>query len=200
MRRRRLLSEPDLTLKQATEVAQSMEAAERNTQQLKGGEASVNSIESATVSDRKGEKCYRCGSRNHSYRECRFKDAECHNCVQKGHIARMCCSKRAVANYKGRGPKKQLSGGRQKTQWVQADRDSESAEDSDFVVYRIRDCAAHPITAQLGINGKQLTMEVDTGAAVSIISESTQKKVLWGIKDWDQCFCDTILCILYATQ
>ncbi|MDD9817031.1 MAG: reverse transcriptase domain-containing protein, partial [Gammaproteobacteria bacterium] len=174
---RRLLSEPDLTLKRAIEVAQSMEAAERNTQQLKGGEASVNSIESATVSDRKGEECYRCGRRNHSYRECRFKDAECHNCGRKGHIARMCRSKRAVA--KGRGPKKQVSGGRQKTQWVQADRDSESAEDSpdDFVVYRIGDCAARPITAQLEINGKQLTMEVDTGAAVSIISESTQKKV-----------------------
>jgi len=40
---RRLLSEPDLRLKRAIEVAQSMEAAERNTQQLKGGEASVNS-------------------------------------------------------------------------------------------------------------------------------------------------------------
>jgi len=57
---------------------------------------------------------------------------------------------------------------------VQADRDSESAEDSsnDFVVYRIGDWE-HNWKSTV----KQLTMEVDTGAAISIISKSTRKKV-----------------------
>ena len=174
---KRLLSEPNLTPKRAIEVAQSMEAAERNTQQLKGGEVSVHSVESATISERKGEvECYRCGRRNHSHRECRFKEADCHNCGRKGHIARMCRSKRVAS--KGKMPKKQAYGGRHRAQWVQADQESESADDSpdDFAVYKVGSCAARPITAQLKINGVQLTMEVDTGAAVSIISERTQKK------------------------
>jgi len=54
------LAKSDLTLKWALEIAQSQEAAERNTQQLKEGDASTFSVESVAVSNRK-EGCYCCG-------------------------------------------------------------------------------------------------------------------------------------------
>jgi len=44
------------------------------------------------------------------------------------------------------------------------------------MVCKIKDREARPITVQLHINGTPLTMEVDTGAAVSIISAQTHKK------------------------
>ena len=45
------------------------------------------------------------------------------------------------------------------------------------MVFKIKDTEARPITVHLHINGIRLTMEVDTGAAVSIVSEQTQKKL-----------------------
>ena len=50
-----LLSKSDLTLKRALEIAQSQEAAERNTQKLKEGDTSTLSVESVTVSSKKRE-------------------------------------------------------------------------------------------------------------------------------------------------
>ena len=61
---------------------------------------------------------------------------------------------------------------------MQADRESDSTDDAleDHMVCKIKDSEARPITVQLHVNGIRLTMEVDTGAAASIISEQTQKK------------------------
>ena len=63
---------------------------------------------------------------------------------------------------------------------MQADAESDSADDTleDSMVCKIKDSEARPITVQLHINGIPLTMEVDTGAAVSIISEQAQKRFL----------------------
>ena len=168
-----LLSKSDLTLKRALEIAQSQEAAERNTQQLKEGDISTLSIESVTVSSKK--ECYRCRGRNHLPWECRFKDVECHHCGRKGHIAKACRSKGEPAKSKS-ARKRAGTGGRAK--WVQADKESDCAEDEleDSMVYKIKDSEARPITVHLHINGIHLKMEVNTGAAVSIISEQTQKK------------------------
>ncbi len=169
-----LLSKSDLTLQRALEIAQSQEAAERNSQQLKG-EAAAFSVESVLGFSQK-EKCYRCGGTNHSSQKCRFKEAECHNCGRNGHIARVCRSKEAPP--KGKALKKSGPGGPRRTKWVQADRESDSADDTleDAMVYKVKSSEARPITVKLLINGTPLTMEVDTGAAVSIISEQTQKR------------------------
>ena len=44
------------------------------------------------------------------------------------------------------------------------------------MVCKIKGCEACPIVVHLHINGIRLTMQVDTGGAVSTISEQTQKK------------------------
>ena len=86
----RLLSESDLTLAQALELAQGMEAAERNAKSLKGTEAVVHKVTAKSSSQ---SPCYRCGHSNHEPSACRFRNATYHFCNKKGHIAPACRSK-----------------------------------------------------------------------------------------------------------
>ena len=98
---KRLLSEASLTLAKAGEIAQGMEAAEKNAKRLQGGEAvhvPVNKViprreKTEGPGWRKQEKpCYRCGRSGHVPSACRFRDATCHKCQKKGHIAKACRS------------------------------------------------------------------------------------------------------------
>ena len=60
-----------------------------------------------------------------------------------------------------------------KTQWLQAEDSSDS--ETELPVLKINSKPSHPIRVEVKINDKLLQMEVDTGAAVSIISEKTKK-------------------------
>ena len=66
------------------------------------------------------------------------------------------------------------------TNWIdtgQQEKDSDT--DSELPLFKIRDSSkvAHPLTVDIEINGRALNMEVDTGAAVSIISKTTYQKL-----------------------
>ena len=117
------------------------------------------------------EACNHCGLTNHKAADCRLKDATCHKCGRKGHIQRACRS--------GRQPQK---GGkfmprrREKTKWVNAE-PSEDDSDGSANVCTIRKPSTRPIRVELQVNGKLLAMEVDTGAAVSLISYKRLKRV-----------------------
>ena len=87
---RSLLTEKDLTLVQAIEVAQGMEAAENNVKNLKGHSADspmqrIHAQRGAVSNDSSKEQggtmfdkpCHRCGKRNHLPADCRYKDAVC---------------------------------------------------------------------------------------------------------------------------
>ena len=145
---------------------------------LKGTEAAVKKL-SIPPKNSRGEysatpksTCYRCGRGNHDARSCRFADATCHKCGKKGHIAPVCRS----------GKKPQRSGPRKNkespgTKYVATTEDDGRATD-EFQLYTIgAKAATRPIIVDVQVNGKQLLMEVDTGAALSIISEQTWKTV-----------------------
>ena len=96
----RLLSEFGLTLTKAIEIAQGMEAAERNARKLQNGDTQytdeVHKVEgshSQREEQQRGKACYRCGATDHLASTCRFKNATCHNCRKKGHIAKVCRSR-----------------------------------------------------------------------------------------------------------
>lgn len=74
---RKLLAEVDLTLKRAVELAQGMEAAERNARALKGGETAIHRIATSRVTG----PCYRCGQIGHAPNNCKFKAVNCHQAV-----------------------------------------------------------------------------------------------------------------------
>ena len=158
------------------ELAQAIEAADQNAKAMKGTEAAVQKL---TVSSKHRSPCYRCGKSNHDAKDCRFRDANCKWCGKKGHIASACRSRKAGQKSIGRKPN-----GRshrrilQNTKWITTGGSSKESAESDseeFQVFTIAKKSSHPIQVTLLINGKQLNMEVDTGAAVSIISERTTK-------------------------
>ena len=181
-----LLAEADLMLAKALEIAQSMEAADRNTQRLKG------SSEPQPVSEIRREnthgsgslpranrrdnlcgsgsrQCFRCGSDSHKSHECRYIDAVCHSCGKKGHLARVCrssCSSQSQTRYiKFTGSKSKPPNGRL-TQWVDMPTTEQETEPfPDDSILRIQGQSTKPITVTLQLNGKAVDMEVDTGAS-----------------------------------
>ena len=50
-------------------------------------------------------------------------------------------------------------------------------EDTDLPIYRVSKPSSHPITVEIEVNQKKLLMEVDTGAAVSVVSMDTYKRL-----------------------
>lgn len=92
---RRLLSETELTYTKAMDIAQAMEAADRNTRAFKPQQTQpilhMRNYHSPTQRERKA--CYRCGRTNHNEDNCKFKESTCHRCGKLGHIAPMCMAK-----------------------------------------------------------------------------------------------------------
>lgn len=169
---RRLLTESDLSFTRAVEIAQGMEAAARDTLQLKGSEGVVH------VVNRKQEKpCYRCGRSNHAPASCKFRDAVCHVCGKKGHIAPACRSKKKTRQPDARREQKQkYRNTPHATKCVQLESSEEEAE--TLPVFQIgKPSSTHPITLEMMVNNKTLYMELDTGAAVSIISDEAHRKL-----------------------
>ena len=91
-----LTAEDGLTAAKALEIAQGIEAADKNARELKGQSVASPGGESlhfaGAAADMKS--CYRCG-RHHDARSCKFRDATCHKCGKCGHIAPVC---RSVGN------------------------------------------------------------------------------------------------------
>ena len=92
--------------------------------------------------------------------------------VKKGHIASVC---RAKQSPKSRGKARKTSGGKNhgprppSTKWVDA-AEPETGED-DLQLYVIGEQSTHPYYVDMSVNGKKLSMEIDTGASFSSISE-----------------------------
>ena len=154
-----LLAKDDLTLDKALETALSMEAAAKRTRELKGSHR-ANPVLKVEPQTPPAQPCGRCGRGNHSSSACRFKGTKCHKCGKVGHIAPVCRSKPSQ-----RRPKQ--------AKWLAASEPSPSADSCvDQALFLVKDASSRPYKVEVHINGKPLIMEVDTGAGVSIASES----------------------------
>ena len=162
--RKHLLTKRELTFAKAQELSLSLEAAENQAQELKGAEPIVHRVESSPP------KCDRCGGTNHKESNCKFKQAVCFKCKKRGHIKRACRSR-------GRPVQQPWHGRRERAKWVEAENGS-SETDEEFTVCMVKANTPQPILVDIKVNGKTLTMEVDTGAGLSLISESTLKQVM----------------------
>ena len=162
---KRLLVEADLTLARAVELAQGMEAAHQNTQLLKGKtEGAISKVtheqrltsNSDKPEQSKKKKCYRCGKHGHAAADCTFKDSKCHECGKKGHIAKVCHTK-----------------GVNLTECVETD--LLPGAHTDDVIFRVGNPSSQPYQVVIKVNDKPVIMEIDTGAAVSIMSSRSLK-------------------------
>ena len=173
---RRLLAETDLTLTKAMELTQSMEAADHNSRAFKATEPTIKKISSRQPQrTRPQQPCCRCRKSGHKAPDCGFKDADCHACGKKGHIAPACRSK----------PKNKSvpHGSRPKTRYhdthlVQHEKnDTMDSESKEFHLFKLNEPSSNPVEVTINVEDKPLTMELDTGAVVSIISEATRRKM-----------------------
>ena len=169
-----LLTKSDLTLTRAQEIAEGMEAASRNTQQL-----NVQHSTPIHKSSLAGNRCYRCGKTNHSPDQCKHKLSTCYACQKKGHLAEVCRSKGNKQGLKcqSQGSGRCRSRGRShNNRLVSVADQSPEHHDTELSLNKIVRSSAHPIVVDLLINDMKVSMEVDTGAAVTIISERVWKQ------------------------
>lgn len=181
---RRLLAEPSLDFAKAMKIAVAMETAAKNAKDLKlpasagANGVTVQKIQKQTgpLLPRKGRKpqkhatmksatpagkCYRCGRSNHAATDCHFKDATCNHCGKKGHIAPVCKSK---------------------TKPTQHHLQIEDEREQEYAMHTMRHRTTDPWLVQVQVDNHDLTMEIDTGASVSIISEEAYHKT-WPAAD-----------------
>ena len=179
---RKLLSVPELTFADALKTAQRMEAAEMNAQQLKGPDSDSASIHRLATRRRppvsgsqEKKSCYRCGRKNHHHSVCPFKDAKCHFCGKLGHLATVCRAKKRAEQEKKKDSKHVR---KENWLWVEEADVSPVSEEETLPVFQIGSGkSTHPISVTVTVNDQPLKMELDTGAAVSIISEQEQRKL-----------------------
>ena len=193
---RRLLAEPGLDYAKAVETARNMEAAARSMKELKSGTPStsghasggstapqptVHRASSATISQesglvsRPGPTCYRCGVKGHIAAKCTVdKKVVCHQCGKRGHIRRACKAKPNQVGGKGKGKSRTVCR-------VEGDEEEEEPEPAGAHLCHVKSRGvAHspPILVQVKLDDCLVSMEVDTGASMSLMSEATYGE-LW---------------------
>ena len=172
---RKLLGEKNLTYETALTLAQSIETAERESKDLRltnpprtsqgihynfrGSKPRKNAAGDASVKPKVGNiVCYRCGG-PHLAPACKFKETQYLYCKKKGHLARVCRAKAQGA--KGSPDSK-------RSNYLEAQED-----DSAYTLFTLHGSNSNPITLDLALNNVPVKVELDTGAAVSVISHST---------------------------
>ena len=170
--KKELLKVQNLTLADACSTATAMEAAEADSLLMDSSQKdSVNRIRgSKNPAERR--KCYHCAVPGHSPDDCRYKTAKCYNCGKVGHTKRACKIKKR-------------KGGRRQSQ-RQVEEDSETSEDDISGVYtqisedisglnklqeRNSNKQGEKAMIETVINKKKLVFEIDTGAAVTVLSQ-----------------------------
>lgn len=184
---KKLLAKDKLTFEEAIKLASAMEMAEKDTEsfsqtvnKVKDSRHNVRSSSAQATSGQKnpskpgsqkfGQKtghkpCYRCGE-NHNPQDCKFKNSKCYNCGKIGHVKRAC-----------------YSGQQKQTNLVEQNQDSHSESESDnelglYSVYSSTDGKSKGYKVPSTVNKQQVTFELDTGSACTIISKGTYRELL----------------------
>ena len=113
--------------------------------------------------------CKHCGKKNHSNADCRFKDAECHVCHKRGHIRAVCRQKQSVSS---------KSATTRKSTQNKVGVDSCSSGEPTMYHTSVSNSSVPAIQVDFTVVGKQLSMEVDTGATYSVVGHGTFNR-LW---------------------
>ncbi|XP_062606687.1 uncharacterized protein K02A2.6-like [Saccostrea cucullata] len=166
----KLLAEKDLTLEKATQIAQAMETAFKDATELQSKH--VGMVNKLGVRQKKGyhsagtgvrspqpnmpkvkrgtnsKKCFRCNSTAHDQSQCYYKDKQCYNCSKIGHCKKACRKTKEVYN----------------VDW------SENLIGS-LDVNSVEKTHSGAIVVNTNIDGVDVDMELDTGAAVSVMSK-----------------------------
>ena len=100
--------------------------------------------------------------------QCPFRQAICHDCGKRGHIRASCKSRSTTVRHRQQDSQSHPQAQRPKVQYRHANTNSDQ-------VFQCAGSSTPPMRVELTVNGAVLTMEVDTGASVSLISEHTYR-------------------------
>ena len=166
-----------MTFKKAYEMAKSMEMAQARAVELQASTKVSSSVQASTVQYVHGKKppqsdkqrvmvgsCDRCGKSGHTPDQFYFRTQRCRSCCKRGHIARVCRA-RARTNFVEEVETAKL--------------DPEPPTSTDHYLFNVQSLKVGraSIVVDVTINKKELPMDLDTGAAVSLISEETWKSL-----------------------
>ena len=170
---KRLLAEKELTWKAAVEIALAMEVVDKqaNNFRIPPEAGGINNVKPPhpPKTPKQRKPCFRCGE-DHIPQKCRFKDEYCRNCKSKGHIAKVC-------KKKGLTPRTEQNWRKQSVRYVETGDQTPNDQDDEFKVFQISQEKPEPsIMIPVKVNGEDCSMELDTGASVSIMSEEAWKK------------------------
>ena len=176
---KRLLTESALTSDKAIEISVSMELAAREAQQLSdSGKLHKVSTEEKGAQN----KHYRCDKTGHFAAECWSKNVNCRKCGKKGHIECACESK--GINKNPRQDNKKPMPRFQKGQSVHSVQPSHTTAEVNSSSDEAEVCVLSVKLGQSGcwetplLEGKPVCMEIDNGAAVSLIYYAVYKETL----------------------
>ena len=176
---KRLLSEPDLSLAKASEIAL---AAVKDTLELQGNinkESEVNKISKDSERVPKGKddvksksQCYRYGGSTHRSAECYFRNETCRKCGKLGYIQRVCRS--------GKSQNSTRSQRDENPNLHSFEIDDERDDDSLVASLEVNNVnhgvVGDVIWVKPKVNGHTLKMELDTGSAISTLPLETYKE------------------------
>ena len=184
----RLLAESQLEFKKAMELATAMEMADKNTRDLQNGNSSarenpeeqqVNQVTKDPTKEPQlpprdskqpnaRRECFRCGGQFQDADKRRYKNEDYFKCHKKGHKASKCCSNRKPGCQNGRkcGNMHHM--------------ETAEEEEEEYTMFHMTTKEKEPYRVKLKLNGIHRSMEVDTGAAATIINEETYKRISEG--------------------
>ncbi|XP_064470249.1 uncharacterized protein K02A2.6-like [Ornithodoros turicata] len=177
-----------LTFKKATEKALSLEMATKNATECHANNVTQPVIQTLTHTARKKpskkQNCYRCGSDKHISSACTFKSAVCFSCNKTGHIKDVCRS-RNNGPPPAQGAQRPTEKKRFHFRRTQPFKAMAEVVDIEPPLWRLdRPHKDEPISFTVNVQNVPLNMELDTGAAVSVISQ----------QDYQSCFPELQLC------
>ena len=171
---KRLLAEPKLKFSKAVDIAVAMETATRDATEIyselrEGKPLGLDKLTLSRPSNRPDNSppssvvCYRCGANTHVATECRFKKEVCHKCGKRGHIQRVCRTQQ--------GPSQASPRSRCQKSTHAIEKESDEYEDllNNLEVHNVNKSSNDVIWVNVNVENQPLSMELDTGSAVSIL-------------------------------
>ena len=184
---KQLLAQTDLTYEKAVELALNAEIAAQSMRELGGRpesapselrspqevhKTSTSGASPAGPPSKSPLICYRCGLKGHAASKCRVdKSIVCHYCHKRGHMQRACKSKPKLTSTKTPLKSKSVS------QILDDEREEQGEEQVADTILKMsksrQGSDTPPILVKIKLDGCVIDMEVDTGASLSLMPEST---------------------------
>ena len=104
--------------------------------------------------------------------KCKHTEVICNYCNKKGHFERVCRKKLSQQQHSTPAKTQRQKKLSKSTHHVEEDPE-ELVPETEYDMLTLQDQSTKPYTVEVELNGIPVAMELDTGAAVSIINKST---------------------------